>query len=115
MMHLQRQQQVLADRFNMDSFVPNFNLRAGGNLDFLDSDEDEADGMQVRPSENQLSVESQQRQEKEFSMNRFHLGNRGGPVYYSNCTINVNPTIVRKVVSKRKRIQIESDSEEVFE
>ena len=100
-------QQSMAERFDMNTFIPNFNLQSGLNL--LDSDDEEENGNgQVRPSENQLRLRREffQLQQNHSEKSAFSEGTN----VYKNCTINVNPVIINKVVNKRRRIEIESDS-----
>ena len=79
--YLKRQRRPLAERFDLNTFVPNFNLHS---VIMPDSDEDADDD------------------------DDYNFGN-GGNVYH-NCTFNMQPVTINKVVNKRKRIMIESDS-----
>ena len=98
----------LAKRFDMESFVPNFDLHSGVNISDSESDADENDNprnIQVAPTSNQLQHEHEQ-QMKFFK--KYGLGSSGN--VYHNCTFNMQPVTINKVVNKRRRIQIESDS-----
>ena len=108
--HLESRQRVLAERFDMDSFVPNFDLRSGFNIPDSDDDNDEEESLrdiQVAPTSNHLQREYE-RQMKSF--NKYGYGFGCGGNVYNNCTFNLQPVIVNKLVNKRRRIQIESDS-----
>ena len=92
----------------MESFVPSFDLHSGVNISDSESEVDEDEppqNVQVAPTPNELQREYE-RHMKSFKKYGFGCG---GNVYF-NCTFNVNPVTVNKVVNKRRRIQIESDS-----
>ena len=78
--NMESQHRLLAERFDLDTFIPSFNFGAG--FDFSDSeDNDESQNVQVAPSAEQLQ-EEYERQRKYCPTGSWYATN-----VYNNCII----------------------------